>query len=79
MAQITIRKLSDEIHRALKAQAAHDGISAEEKARRLLAEGLFPPNETGFGDRLRMLADGVDLEGVDFDRDRTGIEGADFS
>ncbi|ORE92708.1 hypothetical protein [Aurantimonas sp. 22II-16-19i] len=79
MPQITIRKLSDEVHRALRAQAANEGISAEEKARRLLAEGLFPSAQSGFGDRLRELARNVDLDGVDLERDRSGIDAADLS
>ena len=40
MAQITIRRLPDEVHRALQAEAAREGISAEEKARRLLTAGF---------------------------------------
>lgn len=78
MAQITIRQLPDEVHRALKAQAERDGMSAEAKARQLLAEGLFPDDQPRLGDRLQALAREVDTAGVDFGRDRTGIDGADL-
>jgi antitoxin FitA len=78
MAQITIRQVPDEVHRALKAQAAQEGVSAEAKARQLLAEGLFPSDRPRLGDLLKELARDVDVNGVDFPRDRTGIAGADF-
>lgn len=76
MPQITIRRLPPEVHRALRSEAEREGISAEEKARRLLAEGLFPPALMGFGDRLRALAAGV---GLTVERDLSGIESADIS
>lgn len=80
MAQITVRQIPDEIHRALKARAEQEGVSAEAKARQLLAEGLFPRDEPPLGKRLRALARKleVDMEGVTFPRDRSGIDGADF-
>ncbi|MCK5934060.1 Plasmid stability protein [Fulvimarina manganoxydans] len=78
MAQITIRRLPDEVHRALQAEAAREGISAEEKARRLLTAGLFPRGEMPFGDWLNALARDLDLDDVTFERDRSGIEAPSF-
>jgi plasmid stability protein len=80
MAQITVRKIPDEVHRALKAQAEQEGISAEAKARQILAEGLFPTDQPPLGKRLRAIAREleVDMEGIEFPRDRSGINGANF-
>jgi len=80
MAQITVRQIPDEVHRALKAQAEQEGVSAEEKARQILAEGLFPADEPPLGQRLRAVAKrlDVDMKDVVFPRDRSGITGADY-
>ena len=80
MAQITVRKIPDEVHRALKAQAEQEGISAEAKARQILAEGLFQTDQPPLGKRLRAIAREleVDMEGIEFPRDRSGINGANF-
>ncbi len=80
MAQITVRQIPDEVHRALKAQAEQDGVSAEAKARQILAEGLFPTDRPRPGDMLRALWRKVDddLGDVEFPRDRAPVRGADF-
>jgi len=80
MAQITVRQLPDEVHRALKAEAERDGMSAEAKARQLLFEGLFPKDRPRPGDMLRALWQGVDegLGEIEFPRDRTALRGAEF-
>ena len=80
MPQITVRQVPDEIHRALKAQAERDGMSAEAKARQILAEGLFPPAEPRLGARLQDLARtfGVAPDGLDIARDRSGLDPAEF-
>ena len=80
MAQITVRQIPDEIHRALKAQAAQEGVSAEAKARQIIAEGLFPTDEPPLGQRLRAVAKrlDVDMDRVVFARDRSGITGATY-
>lgn len=79
MPQITVRQVPEEVHRALRAQAKQEGISAEEKARRILFRGVFPPDQPPLGKRLRAIAREleVDMEGVEFPRDRSGIDGAD--
>ena len=80
MAQITVRQIPDNVHRALKAQAKRDGVSAEAKARQLLAEGLFPQDRSRPGDMLRALWQGIDggLDDVEFPRDPAPIRGAEF-
>lgn len=80
MAQITVRQIPDEVHRALKIQAELDGMSAEAKARQLLAQGLFPKEQPRPGDMLRALWQDVegDLDDVEFPRDPAPIRGAEF-
>lgn len=80
MAQITVRQIPDEVHRALKAQAEQDGVSAEAKARQILAEGLFPARRQRPGDVLHTLWREVDadLGDVEFPRDRAPVRGAGF-
>lgn len=50
MAAVTIRNLSDEAHRALKARAARNSRSAEAEMRAILEAAVRP------GDRLRLGA-----------------------
>lgn len=80
MAQITVRQIPKEVHRALKAEAERDGMSAEAKARQLLAEGLFPENRPRPGDMLRALWQGGDegLDDIEFPRDQTPLQGAEL-
>ena len=80
MAQITVRQIPDEVHRALKAKAKQEGVSAEAKARQILTEGLFPADQPPVEKGLRALAREleVDMEGIEFPRDRSGIDGANF-
>ena len=74
MAQITIRKIPGEVHRALKAQARAQGKSAEALARSILRRGLFPDERPRPGDLLRSIWKDADLEGVAFERDRSDID-----
>ena len=78
MAQITVRQIPDEVHRALKAQARTQGMSAEALARRILQRGLFPADRPRPGELLRSIWKDADLEGVSFKRDRSGIDAALF-
>ena len=78
MAQITIRKLPDEVHRALKAKARREGQSAEALARKVLQDSLLPAQRARPGDMLRSIWQGVDLEGVTFEDSQSLIDGASF-
>ncbi|MYA68053.1 MAG: plasmid stabilization protein [Gammaproteobacteria bacterium] len=80
MAQITIRQIPDEVHRALKAQAQAQvqGKSAEALARTILQRGLFPADRVRPGDLLRSIWKDADLEDVSFERDRSPIDAASF-
>lgn len=80
MAQITVRQIPDEVHRALKAEASQQGISAEARVRQILAEALLPAERERPGDVLHALwqGTGLDLDGVEFPRDRSPIRAAEF-
>ena len=61
MPTLTVRRLPDEVHRALKARAAAEGISAEEKVRRILAEHVLLETRGGLGAELGALVDELGL------------------
>ena len=52
MPAITIRKLSEETHRALKARAARHGRSTEAEVRSILEEATHPGDQMGLGTLL---------------------------
>ncbi len=56
MAMITVRNLPDEIHRALRVQAAHNGRSAEAEVREILFASLKPAARLKMGDALAALS-----------------------
>lgn len=66
MSTLTVRRLSDDVHRALRAQAAAEGISAEEKARRILAGHVLPQARAGLGHDLGTVVDELGLAGDGF-------------
>ncbi len=78
MASITIRKLSDETHRALRARAAEHGRSTEAEVRSILDAAVRPAGRTKIGSALveafRPFG-GVD---IDIDRDRSPAEPPPF-
>jgi plasmid stability protein len=47
MAQVLVRNLPDEVHRALRVRAAFNNRSTEAEARNILAAVVLPPIETG--------------------------------
>jgi len=69
MAAITVRNLSDETHRALKARAARHGRSTEGEVRAILDAAVEPAGRVRLGS---LLADiGADVGGVDLDVTRS--------
>jgi plasmid stability protein len=55
MATITVRRLPDEVHRALAAQARAAGKSMEAEARDVIASAVLPAMKLGLGDRLAAI------------------------
>jgi plasmid stability protein len=79
MAAITIRNLSDETHRALKARAARNSRSTEAEVRAILDAAVAPADRVKLGTMLAQIgreAGGVDL---DVDRSRANKEPPDFA
>lgn len=78
MAAITVRGLSDETHRALKARASAHHRSTEAEVRAILDAAVAPSERVKLGSLLAEIgreAGGVDL---DITRDRTPAEPIDL-
>ncbi|WP_306363694.1 plasmid stabilization protein [Nocardia sp. CC227C] len=83
MKNVTIRNLSDEVHRAIRQRAATHGRSVEAEMRAILAEAVQPTERIKLGS---MLARGISEENklTDneleeyFGRDRTPAEPLGF-
>ena len=71
MAALTIRKLSAETHRALRARAVRNGRSTEAEVRAILDDAVRPPDRVKLGSALEDI--GRSLAGLDLDirRDKT--------
>ena len=52
MANLTVRNVPDEVHRALRARAALRGRSTEAEVRAILAETVLPEGRLGLGSLL---------------------------
>lgn len=78
MAAITVRGLSDETHRALKARAASHHRSTEAEVRAILEAATTPSDRVRLGSLLAEI--GQEAGGVELDlvRDRTPSEPIDF-
>ncbi|MFZ4479773.1 MAG: FitA-like ribbon-helix-helix domain-containing protein [Rhodoferax sp.] len=76
MPSVTIRKLPEETHRALKARAALHGCSTEAEIRNIL-EGAVRP-KVGLGTRLAQI--GRDFGGIELEirRDKSPVALAEF-
>jgi plasmid stability protein len=79
MAMLTVRNLPDEVHRALRVQAALHGHSTEAEVREILANAVKPTARVRMGDALAELGRQLDLANEDFDvfdqvRDKTPAE-----
>jgi plasmid stability protein len=67
MAILTIRNLPDEVHRALRIQAALNGLSTEAEVRRIIALAVKPEARLCLGDALATLSREIGLTNADFD------------
>lgn len=79
MTAITIRNLSEETHRALKARAAAHNRSTEAEVRSILDAAVAPPDRVMVGSLLASI--GKDAGGADLavTREQTSREPLDFS
>ena len=66
MAMLTVRNLSEEIHRALRVRAAQHGQSTEAEVREILAHAVRPEARVRLGDALSDLGRSIGLTNRDF-------------
>ena len=67
MAMLTVRNLPDDVHRALRMQAALHGQSTEAEVREILAIAVKPETRVRLGDALAALGKKVGLTSEDFE------------
>lgn len=77
MPTMTVRNLSDDVHRRIRLYAAEQGMSTEAAARRLLDEATRPSER--LGDIVTAFARARESDFPDVHRDRSAIEPADVS
>lgn len=53
---LTVRNVPDDVHRALRAQAAQNGRSTEAEVREILASAVKPVDRLGMGDALAAIS-----------------------
>jgi plasmid stability protein len=83
MAMLTVRNLPDDVHRALRVQAALHGHSTEAEVREILALAVKPESRVRLGEALRDLGTKIGLTNEDFEvfnqvRDKSPAEPIDF-
>lgn len=67
MAMLTVRNLPDDVHRALRVQAALHGRSTEAEVREILATAVKPEARVRMGDALAVLGRKIGLTNEDFE------------
>lgn len=65
MAMLTVRNLPDDVHRALRLQAASHGHSTEAEVRQILANAVNPPKRIKMGDAMSALGQQMGLTNED--------------
>jgi len=83
MANLTVRNLPDEVHRALRLRAAAHGRSTEAEVRDILEGAVKPAQRIRMGDALAKIGRSVGLtdaeaEGINALRDKTPSEPMSF-
>jgi antitoxin FitA len=83
MAMLTVRNLPDDVHRALRVQAALHGRSTEAEVREILAIAVKPQARLRMGEALGALGRKVGLTNEDFEvfnqvRDKTPAQPLGF-
>ena len=77
MANVTVRNLPDEVHRALRVRAATHGRSTEAEIRDILEDIVKPVQRIRMGDALAEIGRRVgftDEEMILFQRDKAPVE-----
>ncbi|MBS1825605.1 MAG: plasmid stability protein [Acidobacteria bacterium] len=80
MPNLTVRNLSEEVHRALRMRAARHGRSTEAEVRLILEDTVRPPKRLKIGSEIHRIAREVGgMDELDVSRRRTAIRGEDFT
>jgi plasmid stability protein len=80
MPNLTVRNLSEEVHRALRMRAARHGRSTEAEVRMIIEETVRPPKRLKIGSEIQRIAREVGgMDELDIPRHRSGIRGVDFT
>lgn len=66
MAMLTVRNLSEEVHRALRQRASQHGQSMEAEARDILANALHPRGRVQLGSLMQQLGQQARLSPAEF-------------
>jgi plasmid stability protein len=76
MPNLTVRNLSEEIHRALRVRAARHGRSTEAEVRMILEETVRPPKRLKIGSEIQHIAREIGgMDGLEISRRRCEIRG----
>ncbi len=82
MKNVTVRNLSDEVHRALRIRAAEHGRSTEAEIRAILTNAVQPPGRIKLGTQLAQIWSADPLTDDEHDeldnRDRTPHQPMEF-
>lgn len=79
MANITVRNLPDETHRALKARAKAHGRSTEAEVRAILQAAATDTGAAGLGTRITQISANVGGLDLNLERSTASSEPLDFS
>lgn len=78
MPAVTIRKIPEKTHRALKSRAARNGRSTEAEIRKILEDAVASPNRLKIGSELAALGRRFGGITLNIKRDKRPIEPASF-
>ena len=78
MPAVTVRKIPEKIHRALKLRAARNGRSTEAEIRLILEESVSPKPRLKIGSELAAFGKRYGGIELNYKRDRRPIEPAEF-
>jgi plasmid stability protein len=80
MPGLTVRKLSEETHRALRMRAAQHGRSTEAEVRFILEEAVKPAGRLKIGSEIHRIAREIGgMDELEVSRRRSAIKGADLA
>ena len=80
MPGLTVRKLSEETHRALRMRATLHGRSTEAEVRSILEEAVKPASRLKIGSEIHRIACEIGgMDELELSRQRSEIQGADLA